>query len=117
MIIFYASLGFDLEARYDLAPAPVVVALLRNRSHAGIELTAHTASVPADHPGDPVKAAARQGPHHFALKVGDLEATVTAALEAGAAPMTAPQPNSRGTARFAYITDPEGNLIELISPL
>jgi catechol 2,3-dioxygenase-like lactoylglutathione lyase family enzyme len=25
--------------------------------------------------------------------------------------------NSRGDARFAYIRDPEGNLIELVSPV
>jgi predicted enzyme related to lactoylglutathione lyase len=42
---------------------------------------------------------------------------VQAAVSAGAGLITRPAVDSRGEAQFAYIADPEGNLIELIGPL
>jgi glyoxylase I family protein len=115
MVAFYARVGFDERSRSDLAPAPVRVVLLRNPAGVAIELIAHTASVPAERARNPVDAAAHQGLLHFALQVGDLDATVAAVVAAGARPITSSSLNSRGDARFAYVADPEGNLIELIS--
>jgi catechol 2,3-dioxygenase-like lactoylglutathione lyase family enzyme len=113
MVAFYTGLGFDERARSDLTPAPVRVALLRNRAGAAIELIAHSVSVPAEHARNPVDAAARQGLLHVALHVGNLDATVAAVVAAGARLIASPSLNSRGDARFAYVADPEGNLVEL----
>jgi catechol 2,3-dioxygenase-like lactoylglutathione lyase family enzyme len=115
MVAFYTRIGFDERARSDLAPAPVRVALLRNRAGAAIELIAHSASVPFAHAQNPVDAATRRGQIHFALQVGQLDPTIAAVVAAGARLITSPRMNSRATARFAYIADPEGNLIELVS--
>jgi predicted enzyme related to lactoylglutathione lyase len=37
-------------------------------------------------------------------------------MAAGAELIAGPAANSRGDARFAYLRDPEGNLLELVSP-
>ncbi len=43
--------------------------------------------------------------------------TVEDSIAAGSRLLSAPATNSRGEYRFAYIADPEGNLIELVSPV
>ncbi len=59
-----------------------------------------------------IEAAKRRGPFHFALRVEAVEAVTGA----GARLVSAPAPNSRGDGTFAYLADPEGNLIELVGP-
>ncbi|MER7250759.1 VOC family protein [Kribbella sp. NPDC000426] len=56
------------------------------------------------------------GYFHWALSVDDLDATFTHLLDAGATEVSAPAPAARAGARFAYVKDPEGNLLELIQP-
>jgi catechol 2,3-dioxygenase-like lactoylglutathione lyase family enzyme len=114
MVAFYTRIGFDERVRSDLAPAPVRVVLLRNRAGAAIELIAHTASVPVERAPNPVDAATRQGQLHFALQAGQLDSTIAAVVAAGAHLITSPRMNSHGNARFAYVADPGGNLIELM---
>lgn len=116
MVAFYAALGFDEIARTDFAPAPVRLATLTNRSGATLEITVNDHSEPIP-PSDPITASRRRGPFHFALRVDNLENCVVSALNDGARLLAEPASNSRGTLRFAYIADPEGNLIELISPV
>jgi catechol 2,3-dioxygenase-like lactoylglutathione lyase family enzyme len=116
MAAFYICLGFDEIARSDLAPAPVRIVVLRNRAGTTFELTAHLDSVPGSVPESPLQAARTRGLFHCAMRVARLEQTVTGAVAAGAQLIAGPALNSRGDARFAYIRDPEGNLIELICP-
>jgi catechol 2,3-dioxygenase-like lactoylglutathione lyase family enzyme len=115
MAAFYTRLGFDEIARSDLAPAPARIVLLRNRAGTTFELTAHMDSVPGPPPGSPLQAAMTRGLFHCAVRVARLDQAVTGAVAAGAQLITGPAVNSRGDARFAYIHDPEGNLIELVS--
>jgi catechol 2,3-dioxygenase-like lactoylglutathione lyase family enzyme len=132
MTAFYARLGFDEVSRADLSPAPVRTVLLRNRAGTALELTAHRESA-ATGPAarTPADAARRRGLFHFALHadgpgasepgadglgVTGLDRAVTGAVAAGADLVAGPAPNSRGDARFAYVRDPEGNLIELTGP-
>lgn len=115
MIAFYNALGFDVVYQIDFTPAPMRLAMVRNRAGAAIELTLHDGSVssPAT---DPVSAALRQGIFHVALRVTDLATATASATAAGATAIVPPGTNSRGDSLFAYFADPEGNLIELIQP-
>ena len=114
---FYAKLGFDEISRSDFAPAPVRSAIMRNPAGATLELTAHGDSAQVLPAGNAIAAAKRRGIFHYALRVTRLEQSVADATAAGARPLSAPAANSRGDARFAYVADPEGNLIELVSPI
>ncbi len=116
MVAFYAALGFDEVSRRDFAPAPIRLATVVNQRGACLELTANGQSEPTP-ATDPVAASHRRGPFHFALRVERLADAVQAAVSAGAGLITQPAVDSRGEAQFAYIADPEGNLIELVGPL
>jgi catechol 2,3-dioxygenase-like lactoylglutathione lyase family enzyme len=145
MTAFYARLGFDEVSRSDFSPTPVRTALLRNRAGTALELTAHGESAAAGPaPGTPADAARRRGLFHLALHVGGtradgtradgtradgtsaggpdaggpggLDRAVAGAVAAGAELLSGPASNSRADARFAYVRDPEGNLIELTGP-
>jgi catechol 2,3-dioxygenase-like lactoylglutathione lyase family enzyme len=114
MVAFYTRIGFNERTRSDLAPVQVV--LLRNTAGAAVELTAHQASLPLERPRNPIDAATHQGQFHVAIRVEKLDSTIATAVTAGASLITPPAMNSRGDTRFAYLADPEGNLIELVSP-
>jgi catechol 2,3-dioxygenase-like lactoylglutathione lyase family enzyme len=116
MVTFYAALGFDDVSRLDFGPAPIRLATVVNRRGACLELTANDRSEPTP-AADPIAASRRRGPFHFALRVEQLADAVQAAVSAGAALVEGPAVDSRGEAQFAYIADPEGNLIELVGPL
>ncbi|MEU4518987.1 VOC family protein [Amycolatopsis sp. NPDC024027] len=116
MVAFYAALGFDEVSRRDFAPAPIRLATVVNQRGARLELTANDRSEPTP-AADPIAASRRRGPFHFALSVELLADAVQAAVSAGAGLVTQPAVDSRGEAQFAYIADPEGNLVELVGPL
>jgi len=101
MVAFYTRLGFDEIARVDFAPAPVRLVLVRNQT------------APADSAMD---AAKKRGVFQFAMRVTQLEQAVEESIGAGARLISAPATNSRGEYRFAFVADPEGNLIEFVSP-
>ena len=44
----------------------------------------------------------------------DIEAVYARALEAGAAEKVSPRPSPEPGVRFAFLADPEGNLVELV---
>jgi catechol 2,3-dioxygenase-like lactoylglutathione lyase family enzyme len=116
MLAFYARLGFDEVSRADFAPAPVRTVLLQSGTGARLELTAHDESTETVPPVDAMDAARRRGLFHFAVRVASLDAAVEGTLAAGAVLLSGPAVNSRGDAHFAYLADPEGNLVELVSP-
>jgi glyoxylase I family protein len=112
---FYEQLGFTAVSWSDFAPAPVRSALLRTASGVLLELTEHADSFTVPPAKNPIDAAQHRGLFHFALRVSNLTDTVRALEYAGARLVVAPGPNSRGDGTFAYVADPEGNLIELVS--
>lgn len=63
---------------------------------------------------DPVDGAGTQGFFHWALTVEDLGATVETLVAAGGRLVSPPADGARAGVRFAYVKDPEGNLLELI---
>ena len=52
---------------------------------------------------------------HVGLSVGDLAATFDRVVGLGARPVMTPRPSPEPGVRMAFVADPEGNLVELLS--
>jgi catechol 2,3-dioxygenase-like lactoylglutathione lyase family enzyme len=103
-----------VEERLDLPDAGIRTAVLSNRAGLRVEFTERSGSAPVTH-ADPYAASAAQTFAHLALQVPDLEVAFTAlTAELGAGTVSPPAPGATDGMRYAYVHDPEGNLIELV---
>ena len=73
-----------------------------------------TGAAAAGKPAHPAAAALRAGFGHVAFGVADLEGAFDRAVARGARPVMPPCPAPEPGVRMAFVTDPEGNLIELL---
>jgi len=114
---FYAeALGLiELEEHFEMPEAHVRSAILRAGNGLKIELIERGGSEPQEFDG-PFDGAGTQGYFHWAVYVDDLESAYAAVLDAGAREVSAPADGVRPGMRFAYVKDPEGNLLELVQP-
>jgi catechol 2,3-dioxygenase-like lactoylglutathione lyase family enzyme len=114
---FYGrALGLtEIEEHLEMPEARVRTSILRSDSGLKIELIERGGSTPQEF-SDPFDGAAIQGYFHWALDVDDLDTVFARMLGAGATEVSAPAAAARAGARFAYVKDPEGNLLELIQP-
>jgi catechol 2,3-dioxygenase-like lactoylglutathione lyase family enzyme len=111
------ALGFrNLVEQVELADPPLRTAILAEPGGGRIELIERAGSAREAIHGDPLDAARGQGYGHWALRVGDVEATFAWLVSRGAEAVWPPADAVAPGARFAYVKDPEGNLIELIQP-
>ncbi len=115
-LAFYtAAFGFDSEFAFELTPHPVRGAMMRHPSGARLELFEHQDGQPGPiHHLPPLEAHATHGFGHFAMATTDLDAAFAAALSAGATAVVEPRPSPEPGVRFAFLSDPEGNLVELV---
>lgn len=114
---FYGrALGLTaIEEQVDMPEARVRTAILRSESGLKLELVERDGSTPQEFT-DPFDGANTQGYFHWALYVDDLDLAFARLVSAGASEVSPPAPGARAGARFAYVKDPEGNLLELIQP-
>ncbi len=105
----------EVEEEFEAPAADIRSRILRAPSGLKIELIERGGSTPQSF-RDPYDGASVQSYFHWALNVEDLDATFAALLAAGASEVSAPAAAVRPGARFAYVKDPEGNLLELIEP-
>jgi catechol 2,3-dioxygenase-like lactoylglutathione lyase family enzyme len=114
---FYAqALGLiDDAGHVEMPDAGIRTAVLRGPTGLQIELIERSGSVPQNFT-DAYDGASVQGYFHWALAVADLDESIDGLLTAGATEVSAPAEAIRPGFRFAYVKDPEGNLIELIQP-
>lgn len=113
-IRFYVeAFGFQVTHRTEIADADIRIALLSLPGGAAIEFTERAGSAPQQFSG-PIEGAGIQGYFHWALIVNDLDAAVSTAVAHGARAISQPAPARRPGIRFAYVADPEGNLVELL---
>ncbi|NUP47860.1 MAG: VOC family protein [Catenulispora sp.] len=111
---FYVqAFGFVETHRAEIPEADVRIALLTSPGGAAVEFTERARSAP-QHFADPMEGAGIQGYFHWALTVDDLGAVISEAVAQGARVVTQPAAARRPGIRFAYVADPEGNLVELI---
>lgn len=69
---------------------------------------------PAPKAPDPVSAVLTEGYGHFAVTTPQLDPAHARLLACGAGEAVPPGPSPQPGVRMAWVTDPEGNLIELI---
>jgi catechol 2,3-dioxygenase-like lactoylglutathione lyase family enzyme len=103
----------EVVERVELPEPAVRTVLLRAPSGLRIELIERPGSIP-DPFSDPLEAALRQGFGHWALEIDDLEQAVAELTSVGAEIVWPPADAVQPGGRFAYVRDPEGNLLELV---
>jgi lactoylglutathione lyase len=112
---FYTSaFGFTRQLAFELTPHPIRGLMLTHRSGSRLELFQHSASIPGLQAAGPIEAQATRGYNHFALVAPEIDALFASALDAGARALIEPSPSPEPGVRFAFLADPEGNLVELV---
>ncbi|HTW03968.1 MAG TPA: VOC family protein [Streptosporangiaceae bacterium] len=110
-------LGFtEVIEQFSVPEPPVRTVVLRSASGVRIELIERAGSRRAEVYGDPLDTLRGQGYGHWAVEVSDLDGAFAAVTENGGRAVWPPADAVQPGARFAYVKDPEGNLIELIQP-
>jgi len=79
-----------------------------------IELLARPGSAPGLRAPDPMTAVLTEGYGHFAVTTPELDPVHEELVACGAGEVMAPGPSPEPGVRMAWVSDPEGNLIELI---
>jgi glyoxylase I family protein len=107
------ALGFELELAFEL-PGGIRGAMLRLESGGRLELFEHPDPAAGLTPASPLEVLATRGYGHFAVAAPDIAIVYARALEAGATERVSPRPSPEPGVRFAFVADPEGNLVELV---
>jgi catechol 2,3-dioxygenase-like lactoylglutathione lyase family enzyme len=111
---FYeTAFGFTQEFSFEL-PDGIRGLMLLHPSGSRLELFEHPESEPGLQGAVPLEAVARRGYGHFAWAAQDIRAAFEQALLAGATSVDEPGPSPEPGVLFAFVADPEGNLIELL---
>src|SRR5581483_5932058 len=112
---FYSrAFGFARQLEFELAPHPVRGLMLRHESGMRLELFEREGSAPGLQGVTLIEALATRGYGHFAFAAPDIDAVFARALTAGASPVMEPGSSPEPGVRFAFLADPEGNLVELV---
>lgn len=111
---YRAALGLRRVFAFTVEEAGLSGVVLESPRGYRIELLHRTGSHPGERAADPVGAALIQGYGHFALNVDALGPAYAGLRAAGAGEVRPPAPSPEEGIRMAWLTDPEGNLIELI---
>jgi len=112
---FYCrAFGFERQLAFELPPHPIRGVMLNHSSGLRMELFQHNASAPGIQGAAPIEALGTRGYGHFALRAADIVPLYDAAIAAGAISRIPPSPSPEPGVRFAFLSDPEGNLVELV---
>jgi catechol 2,3-dioxygenase-like lactoylglutathione lyase family enzyme len=113
---FYArAFGFEAEFPFALGVDGTRGVMLRHADGARLELFSRPGADGGPQRGrTPIETIGFRGFGHVALTAADLDAVFTRAVGAGAAERVSPRPSPEPGIRFAFVADPEGNLIELV---
>lgn len=104
----------ELDLRVDAIDLDIV--MLIHRTHGDrLELLYRPGSTPGLRASHPAEAALNQAFGHIAFDVADLDATFERVVGLGARPVMPPQQSPEPGVRMAFVADPEGNLVELLS--
>jgi catechol 2,3-dioxygenase-like lactoylglutathione lyase family enzyme len=114
-VAWYTSV-FELteEFRFRIEDIDFEGVILISPAGDRIELISRPGARPGMQASSPVEAALTYGYSHFALRVPDVQAAYDWLISAGATDRLSPRPSPDG-GPFAFVADPEGNLIELLN--
>ena len=110
------QLAFDLvvDQQAVLQQYNFTYVLLRHASGWGVELFKREGAAPRPVPDDPDGQHDRLGLGHICFNVDDVQAVHDRLCALGASKRIPPGPSPVPGIRFAYLADPEGNLLELL---
>ena len=100
--------------RFEVAPLGLRGVFALDPGGAGVELLEKSGALPGVNRADPPSANAVHGYNHMCFEVADLDAAYARALRHGATAVWDPRDAPEPGVRMAYVTDLDGNLIELI---
>jgi catechol 2,3-dioxygenase-like lactoylglutathione lyase family enzyme len=111
---YVAALGLEVEFEFALTEFGFSGAMLRSPDGYRVELLHREGNVPGIGVSRPMDAALTRGLGHLALTVDDLSTTHASLLALGATERMPPSPSPEPGVRISFVSDPEGNLIELL---
>jgi lactoylglutathione lyase len=108
------ALDLTVEFEFALEQFDFSGVMLRSPSGYRIELLHRAGNAEGMQAASPVEAALTRGFGHFALDVPDVDQAYASLRAAGAEDRMSPRPSPEPGIRMAYVSDPEGNLIEVL---
>jgi lactoylglutathione lyase len=111
------ALGLRPGFRFEVPPIGLRGAFALGEGGTGVELLQKDGSVPGVPRTDPPSANAVHGFNHVCFRVADLDAVYARLIRCGAGPVWDPRDSPEPGFRMAYVTDLDGNLIELVEPV
>ena len=114
---FYVqAFGYQEQVRFRLDELDLGIVMLVDDDGRRFELLARSEGTPGLRAATPAEAAGTWGFGHVAFRVADLPETFARLLALGATEVSDPRPSPEPGFDFAWVHDPEGNLVELIAP-
>ena len=110
------AFAFTAQHRFDLTSIDLQIVMLVSDDGQRFELLQRSVGTAGLRAATPVEAAATWGFGHVCFVVDDLDETYARTLGLGAGAVFEPRPAPEDGVRMAWVHDPEGNLIELITP-
>lgn len=114
--IAWYSRAFDLTQAlpFEIAALGLRGVFLVGSGGLALELLERQGSMPGPRAPDQAAALLTQGFGHICLRVDDVDVLHRRLLAAGAGERMAPQAAPEPGVRMSFVSDPEGNLIELV---
>ena len=113
---YCAAFGYTRELVLRVDPIDLDIVMLIHRDHGDrLELLHRPGSTPGLRAAGPAEAALSEAYGHIAFDVADLDATFDRIVGLGARPVMAPGSSPEPGVRMAFVADPEGNLVEVLS--
>lgn len=106
------ALGLHRTHPFTVPPIEMTGVFLIDGNGIAIELVHRPGNVAGMDAPNPAVAALTRGWGHICLRVDDVDALYEHLLSVGAESAMAPQESPEPGVRFAWVRDPEGNLIE-----
>lgn len=106
--------GFPIAKPFEIEALGLRGAFLLGPNDVAIEFLERAGSTHRKPAGSAPDELLAQGWGHLCFRVDDIEATFESLVAAGARVINAPTQSPEPGVRFAYVTDPEGNFIELV---
>jgi lactoylglutathione lyase len=110
------ALGLRPGFRFEVPPLGLRGAFALGDGETGVELLEMAGAVPGVPKTDPPSANAVHGHNHVCFRVTDLDGAYARLIAHGAVPVWDPRESPEPGMRMAYVTDLDGNLIELVAP-
>jgi len=110
-----AAFGYrrELELHLESLDLHIVMLISSTRQHR-LELLHRPGSRPGLRAANPAEAVLTEGFGHLAFEVHGVDAAVDRLVALGASVVMTPRSSPEPGVRMAFVTDPEGNLIEVL---